>query len=98
MDIQRGLEMIERQKIANRNSYIRRRGIIDEVDIELKNKMRAENRLISYERQKQRQRQQRIDRGLKQKGRPFLNPENKINKEGCIKQLEEFCNIFISMD
>ena len=49
--------------------------------------------MISYEKQKERQRQQRAERGLKSKGRPYKTPEQKINRDNTINELTNITNI-----
>ena len=64
MDINKALEMVEKRKQAQRLYYIRKRGLVD-TDEETKIMEKAKKQMMSYEKQKERQRQQRADRGLK---------------------------------
>ena len=64
MDINKALEMVEKRKQAHRLHYIRKRGLVD-TDEETKIMEKAKKQMMSYEKQKERQRQQRADRGLK---------------------------------
>ena len=51
--------------------------------------------MISYEKQKERQKQQRLARGLKPLGRPFKTIENRNIRCSLLNELQEIENIVI---
>lgn len=74
--MQKALEVIEKRRHAQRLYYIRKRGI-NETDEEATVLDKAKKQMISYEKQKERQRQRRAGRGLNSKGRPFKTTKDK---------------------
>ena len=92
MDINKALEMIEKRKQAQRLYYIRKRGL-SETDEETKIMEKAKKQMMSYEKQKERQRQQRAERGLKNKGRPFKTPEERAKRENIMEQVGEISKL-----
>jgi hypothetical protein len=98
--IQRALEIVARRKITQRQHYMRKRGITDDIPDEVKALEAANKQMISYEKQKARQRQQRLDRGLKPKGRPFKTKESELMLVNLMQQLGSINNIVLmaSMD
>ena len=77
MDIQKGIDMINRRREINRQYYIRKKGIPDDNDDDKEKKLfeRIEKQLLAYEKQKERQKRDRLERGLKPKGRPCKTRE-----------------------
>ena len=81
MDIQKGIDMINRRREINRQYYIRKKGIPDDNDDDKEKKLfeRIEKQLLAYEKQKERQKRQRLERGLKPKGRPYKTSEGEYH-------------------
>ncbi len=94
MDISRAMDMIQKRKEYQRQYYIRKQGIAD-TDMETKIAEQARKQMIAYEKQKERQKHQRAERGLKRKGRPFKTPELKLKVESQMQQLNliQFSNV-----
>lgn len=80
--------MIEKRRHAQRLYYLRKQEI-NETDEEAKILDKAKKQMISYEKQKERQRQRRAERGLNSKGRPFKTTEDKSKADNLIKQLND---------
>ena len=78
--------MIQKRKQYQRQYYIRKHGLTD-TDDEIKIIEQARKQMIAYEKQKERQKQQRLERGLKRKGRPFKTMEEKMKVESQMQQL-----------
>lgn len=91
MDIQKGLEMLDKRRQTNRRYYMRKHGIVEKTAEEKMMQVveRAKKKLEAYERQKQRQKQQRVERGPLPKGRPYKSKENEEHNKVLMEQLKE---------
>ena len=89
-----------KRQLASKRYYRKMRGIEEPNDEELKQKevTKAINQLLAYEKQKERQRQQRHERGLKPKGRPFKSLESQANAINLLNQINEFEQMINQLD
>ena len=91
MDIQKGIDMINRRREINRQYYIRKKGIPDDNDDDKEKKLfeRIEKQLLAYEKQKERQKRDRLERGLKPRGRPYKARESEDHNIDLMTVLKE---------